>query len=153
MLLIKADRYHNITNLLKKQLLYWAGLRGGPMSHWQEDSLTREEKNYAMLTHLLALAVFILPSFGNIIGPLVIWLIKKDDSAFIDENGKESLNFQISVTIYMVVSIILAFLSLGLLLILPLAVSIMALVFVIIASVKVSNGEDYSYPLTIRFIK
>lgn len=106
-----------------------------------------------MLAHLLALAVFILPSFGNIIGPLIIWLIKKDESAFVDKNGKESLNFQISVTIYMIAAVILTVLSLGILFLLPVAVSIVWLVYVVIATVKVSNGEDYSYPLTIRFIK
>lgn len=123
------------------------------MSDFQDGALTREEINYAMLTHLLALAVLILPSFGNIIGPLVIWLIKKDESSFVDKNGKESLNFQISVAIYMTAAIILTVLSFGILFLLPVAVSITALVYVVIASVKVSNGEDYSYPLTIRFIK
>ncbi|HOA36504.1 MAG TPA: DUF4870 domain-containing protein [Bacillota bacterium] len=123
------------------------------MSDYQDGALTREEKNYAMLAHLLALAVFILPSFGNIIGPLIIWLIKKDESAFVDKNGKESLNFQISVTIYMIAAVILTVLSLGILFLLPVAVSIVWLVYVVIATVKVSNGEDYSYPLTIRFIK
>ncbi len=123
------------------------------MSDYQDGALTREEKNYAMLAHLLALAVFILPSFGNIIGPLIIWLIKKDESAFVDKNGKESLNFQISVTIYMIAAVILTVLSLGILFLLPVAVSIVWLVYVVIATVKVSNGEDYSYPMTIRFIK
>jgi uncharacterized Tic20 family protein len=123
------------------------------MSDYQDGALTREEKNYAMLAHLLALAVFILPSFGNIIGLLIIWLIKKDESAFVDKNGKESLNFQISVTIYMIAAVILTVLSLGILFLLPVAVSIVWLVYVVIATVKVSNGEDYSYPLTIRFIK
>jgi uncharacterized Tic20 family protein len=123
------------------------------MSDYQDGALTREEKNYAMLAHLLALAVFILPSCGNIIGPLIIWLIKKDESAFVDKNGKESLNFQISVTIYMIAAVILTVLSLGILFLLPVAVSIVWLVYVVIATVKVSNGEDYSYPLTIRFIK
>ncbi|HOJ84502.1 MAG TPA: DUF4870 domain-containing protein [Bacillota bacterium] len=123
------------------------------MSDFQDGALTREEKNYAMLAHLLALAVFILPSFGNIIGPLIIWLIKKDESAFVDKNGKESLNFQISVTIYMIAAVILTVLSLGILFLLPVAVSIVWLVYVVIATVKVSNGEDYSYPMTIRFIK
>ncbi|NLZ31550.1 MAG: DUF4870 domain-containing protein [Firmicutes bacterium] len=105
-----------------------------------------------MLAHLLALAGLILP-FGSIIGPLVIWLIKKDESPFVDKNGKESLNFQISTTIYLIVAGILAFITLGLLFFLPIAVSIFWLVYVIIASVRVSNGEDFSYPLAIRFLK
>ncbi|HPU02094.1 MAG TPA: DUF4870 domain-containing protein [Bacillota bacterium] len=122
------------------------------MSDIQGGALTSEEKNYAMLAHLLALAGLILP-FGSIIGPLVIWLIKKDESPFVDKNGKESLNFQISTTIYLIVAGILAFITLGLLFFLPIAVSIFWLVYVIIASVRVSNGEDFSYPLAIRFLK
>jgi uncharacterized Tic20 family protein len=122
------------------------------VSDIQGGALTSEEKNYAMLAHLLALAGLILP-FGSIIGPLVIWLIKKDESPFVDKNGKESLNFQISTTIYLIVAGILAFITLGLLFFLPIAVSIFWLVYVIIASVRVSNGEDFSYPLAIRFLK
>ena len=113
--------------------------------------LTQDEKTFGMLVHLTALAQFIIPTFGNIIGPLVIWLIKKDQSAWVDKQGKEALNFQISITIYTFVSFILAFILIGIPLLI--AIGIFWLVMVIIASIKANEGEDYRYPLSIRFIK
>ncbi len=112
--------------------------------------LTQDEKTFGMLAHLSALAGFIIP-FGNIIGPLVVWLIKKDESAWVDRQGKESLNFQISVSIYALVAGILTLILIGILLLL--AVGIFSLVMIIIATVKVNNGEDFQYPLCIRFLK
>ncbi len=112
--------------------------------------LTQDDKTFGMLAHLTALAGFVIP-FGNIIGPLVIWLIKKDQSAWVDRQGKESLNFQISVSIYAFVAGILTVIIIGIPLLI--AVGIFSLVMIIIASVKVNEGEDYQYPLCIRFIK
>ena len=109
-----------------------------------------QEKTYAMLCHLLALAGYVVP-FGNLFGPLVIWLMKKDEFASVDENGKESLNFQISVTIYAFVAGILCFVVIGIPLLIGLLIA--QLVFIIIASVKVNNGESYRYPATIRLLK
>ena len=62
----------------------------------------KDARMWAMMCHLSALAMYVLPTLGNIIGPLIVWLIKREESSFIDEHGKESLNFQISVTIYSV---------------------------------------------------
>lgn len=112
--------------------------------------LTQDDKTFGMLAHLAALAGFVIP-FGNLIGPLVIWLIKKDQSAWVDKNGKEALNFQISITIYAIVSGILTIILIGILLLI--AVGVFSLVMIIIASVRVSNGEDFKYPLCIPFIK
>lgn len=112
--------------------------------------LTQEEKTFGMLAHLTALAGFIIP-FGSILGPLVIWLIKKDQSAWVDKQGKESLNFQISILIYGIVAAILTLIVIGVFL--AIAVGIFWLVMVIMATVKVNNGEDFEYPLCIRFIK
>ena len=112
--------------------------------------LTQDEKTFGMLAHLSALAVFLFP-FGNFIGPLVIWLIKKDQSAWIDRQGKESLNFQISIAIYFIISAILMIVLIGFLL--ALAVSVFWFVMVIIAAVRVGNGEDFQYPLSIRFLQ
>ncbi len=112
--------------------------------------LTQEEKTFGMLAHLTALSGFIIP-FGSILGPLIIWLIKKDQSAWVDKQGKEALNFAISIAIYAIVSSILIFIVIGI--ILAIAVGIFWLVMVIIATVKVNNGEDFQYPLCIRFIK
>ena len=68
------------------------------------------ERTFAMLCHLSALIGFFIP-FGHIIGPLIIWLIKKDTSKLVDDQGRESLNFQISLTIYIFILTILAFLA------------------------------------------
>lgn len=112
--------------------------------------VSRNEKNYAMFCHLVAFSTFIIP-FGSIIGPLVMWLIKKEESEFINYHGKESLNFQISIAIYAIISGILALVLIGILFLI--ALGIIWIVFVIIASVKTSEGEEYRYPLTIRFVK
>ncbi|MCU6712982.1 DUF4870 domain-containing protein [Paenibacillus sp. J5C_2022] len=110
----------------------------------------KEERTYGMLCHLLAFAGFIIP-LGNIIGPLVIWLMKKDQSMFVDDQGKESLNFQISILIYAIVSGLLTLLVIGILLLI--ALGIFYIVMIIIASVKANEGVRYRYPLTIRFLK
>lgn len=109
-----------------------------------------EERTMGMLCHLLALSGLIIP-FGNIIGPLVIWLIKKETMPFVDDQGKESLNFQISATIYIVIATLLCAVFIGFLL-LP-VVGIGAVVFTIIAAIKANDGMFYRYPFTIRLIK
>lgn len=103
-----------------------------------------------MVCHLSALAGFIIP-FGNIIGPLIVWLIKKDESPFVDDQGKESLNFQISITIYCIVAAILILIIIGIFLLIGLG--ILALVLIIMAAVKANSGEKFRYPLTIRLIR
>jgi uncharacterized Tic20 family protein len=110
----------------------------------------KQEHTWGMLCHLSALAMFLGIPFGNIIGPLIIWLVKKEEYPFVDAQGKESLNFQISMTIYMAVSGILCIIAIGLVFLF--ALLIVELVFVILASVKVSEGESYKYPFTIRLI-
>ncbi|HTD36062.1 MAG TPA: DUF4870 domain-containing protein [Candidatus Limnocylindrales bacterium] len=100
--------------------------------------------------HLSALAGLVIP-LGNLIGPLVCWLVKRNESPLVDRNGKESLNFQLSMTIYMIISTVLIFVLIGIPLLF--VVAILDLVFSIIAAVKTNNGEDYRYPLTIRFFR
>jgi uncharacterized Tic20 family protein len=109
-----------------------------------------QEKNWGMACHLAALSGFIIP-FGHILGPLVVWLIKKDESEFVDDQGKESLNFQISVTIYLVISAILILIVIGIFLMV--VIGVFVLVMVIVASVKASSGEKFRYPLTLRLIQ
>jgi uncharacterized Tic20 family protein len=111
--------------------------------------LTAEEKNWGMGAHLAALCGLVIP-FGNIIGPLVVWLMKKDSSEFVNDQGKESLNFQISATIYMIVAALTVLIGIGLIL-LPI-VGLGTLILTIIGAVKASSGEAYRYPMTIRFI-
>ncbi len=110
----------------------------------------KEERTYAMFCHLGALAGFFIP-FGNIIVPLVLWLIKKDASPFVDRQGRESLNFQISMLIYTLVSALLILVVIGIFLLA--ALWIFNLVIVIIAGVRAESGEEFRYPLSIRFIK
>ena len=109
----------------------------------------RDERMWAMFCHLSGLAGFIFP-FGNIIAPLVIWLIKKEEYPLVNDQGKESINFQISMTIYIIASIILIFLVIGIPLLIILG--IFSLIVVIIAAIKANEGEKYRYPLTIRFL-
>ena len=110
----------------------------------------RDACMWAMFCHLAGLGGFVplAPIFGSIIAPLIVWQIKKDQFAFVDEQGKEAVNFQISILIYAIVA---ALTCIGLAL-LP-AVYVFDVVFLLIAAVKANNGEHYRYPLTIRFIK
>jgi uncharacterized Tic20 family protein len=109
-----------------------------------------QEKTMAMLCHLLALCGLVVP-FGNILGPLIVWLVKKDTSELVNDQGKESLNFQISMTIYGFVAGILALIVIGI----PIAIALAVfwVVMVIMASIKANEGERYRYPLTLRLLK
>ncbi|MFH1359474.1 MAG: DUF4870 domain-containing protein [Candidatus Omnitrophota bacterium] len=109
-----------------------------------------QAQTMAMLCHLLALAGFVIP-LGNLLGPLILWQIKKGEDPLIDENGKEAVNFQISMTIYMAVAFLLVFIVIGIPLLFALGIA--NLVLVIIASIKTNNGEKFVYPLAIRLIK
>jgi uncharacterized Tic20 family protein len=108
------------------------------------------DNSLAVVTQLLGFAGFVFP-FGNIIAPLVLWLIKRSDSPLLDRTGKEVLNFQISYTLYAALAGVLCFVLIGLL-ILP-VIFILWIVFMIIAAVKTGNGEEYRYPLTIRILQ
>ncbi|MBN7838418.1 MULTISPECIES: DUF4870 domain-containing protein [Stenotrophomonas] len=101
----------------------------------------------------MALAAHLLGIFTWFIGALIIWLINKDDASktFVTDQAKEALNFQITVTIAMVISIILMVVIIGG--ILAPIVGLVNLVFCIIAAVKANNGEAYRYPFTLRLIK
>jgi uncharacterized Tic20 family protein len=103
-----------------------------------------------MLCHLSALSGFIIP-FGSLIGPLVVWQIKKNQYPIVDDQGKEALNFQITITLAAIVSAILIVLLVGIFLLI--AVGIASLVFTIIAAIKANNGETYRYPFCLRLIK
>ena len=113
----------------------------------------KDAKMWAMFCHLAGLAGFVVPIIiSGIIAPLIIWQIKKDDHPFIDENGKEAVNFQISISIYCLISaLLIPVFCIGAILLT--AVGIFDLVVLIIAAVKANNGESYKYPLCIRFVK
>jgi uncharacterized protein len=114
-------------------------------------SISSDARTWTILCHASALAGFFVPGVGHILGPLVVWLAKRTDSAEIDAHGKESLNFQISMLIYALISGILCLILIGFLLLAIL--HLLNLVLVIVASIQASEGKLYRYPITIRLIK
>ncbi len=113
------------------------------------DPATRDQRNWAMFCHIVSFFGYLIP-FANIFGPLLMWLLKREEWELVDDQGKESLNFQISWTIYFFITLVLCFVVVGFLL---LPVVILAhLILVTVATVKASEGQRYRYPMTIRFI-
>lgn len=110
----------------------------------------KDDNTLGLVCHLLGFAGLAVP-FGNILGPLVLWLVKRADSPYLDAVGKEVVNFNISWTIYAAVAAFSMLALVGFLL-LP-VVAIAWLVFVIMAAVKASDGRFHRYPLTIRLIR
>lgn len=113
---------------------------------WEID---RDDRNWGILVHAAAFTGLVVP-FGNILGPLLIWLIKKEDSEFVDKNGKASLNFQLSWTIWILLAAVTIFFMIGLILV-PL-LGLAWLILVVLGTIRASDGGVYEYPLTIRFI-
>jgi len=105
---------------------------------------TSDEKTMAMLSHILTLVAGFIP-------PLVIWLIKKDESKFVSDNAKESLNFIITLAIGYCIAFVLMFILIGMFLIFVLWIA--QLVLVIIATIKTNEGKVYRYPINLRLIK
>ena len=120
-----------------------------------------EDRQWAMFAHLSALLGGLLTSavggWGFFLGPLVIWLMKKETMPFVADQAKEALNFNITVSAVFLVLMILGFLTLGIgfLLIGPLMILIglAALVFIVIAAIKANEGIAYRYPMTVRLVK
>ncbi len=111
---------------------------------------TADERQMGMIMHLSQLVNVLFFPIG-IVAPIVIWQTQKDKMPALDEHGKMVTNWMISMTIYMVVSIVLMFVLIGFLTIL--AVAIMGIVFPIVGGIKANNGELWSYPMTIKFLK
>ncbi len=112
--------------------------------------LAKRENDWAMFTHLSGLVGFLgIPSF---LGPLILWLIKKDEFNRVDTAGKEALNFHLTMLIFELLSIPLLFVF-GLGILSLIAVSVLTLVFTIVAAVSTNRGEDYVYPISFRMIK
>jgi uncharacterized Tic20 family protein len=117
----------------------------------ETSSSSSDVRTWNVLCHATALAGFFVPWAGHILGPLIVWLAKRNDSPEIDEHGKESLNFQISMLIYNVIAGVLCLVLIGFVILAIL--HILNLVLVIVASIRASEGKFYRYPLTIRLIK
>jgi uncharacterized Tic20 family protein len=110
-------------------------------------SLSQDDRNWGMIGHLSALAAFIAPFLGGVLGPLIVYLVKRDQSAFAADAAKEALNFNITVAIGYAICGCLAIVFIGI----PLWIA--WLVLVIVAGVRASEGVQYRYPATIRFVK
>ena len=111
---------------------------------------TAEDKQWGLFAHLSSLAGLIIP-FGNILGPLIIWQVKKDSLPFAADQGKEALNFNITIAIAAIICGLLTLVLIGFLL-LPL-VGLAWLIFTLIGAMKANNGEAYRYPFALRLIK
>jgi len=111
--------------------------------------LSKNSRMLGMLCHLITLVGFVIP-FGNIIGPLVLWLVKKDEDPFVDDQGREALNFQITVTIAYLICLALIIIAIGAIL-LPI-VGLANLILVIVAAIKANDGVNYRYPFAIRLL-
>src|SRR5205809_3531664 len=113
-------------------------------------STSSDVRTWCVLCHASALLGLFFHFLGHILGPLIVWLVKRGDSPEIDAYGKESVNFQLSMLIYSIISGILCLVLIGFVLLAILHV--LNVVFVIIASIRASEGNFYRYPLTIRFL-
>jgi uncharacterized Tic20 family protein len=112
---------------------------------------TQDERTWGMLAHLSAFSLFLIPPIGAVIGPLVVWLIKRDQSPFVADQGKEALNFNISVFLAVIVCGALVLVFIGILL--GVALFIFWMTMTIIAAIKASEGVRYRYPITLRLVK
>jgi uncharacterized Tic20 family protein len=113
-------------------------------------STSTSVRTWCVLAHATALVGFLVPVAGHIVGPLIVWLAKRQDSPEIDAHGKESMNFQISMLIWNVIAGILCLVLIGIPLLILL--HILNIIFVIVATIQASEGKFYRYPLTIRLI-
>ena len=116
-----------------------------------------QARTWNMLCHLSALAGYVIP-FGNVLGPLLVWQIKKSEFPSVEEHGKAALNFQLTVLIALFVGIIsavlLSFVCIGFLLIpVVVLIGLAGLVFAVIAGIKANNGEPYRYPWSLTLVK
>jgi len=108
------------------------------------------ERNWAVFCHLGGFAGLLVPGIGQVFGPLVLWLLRRNESAYVDHHGREAVNFQISMTLYAIVAAALIWVLIGFVLIF--VVLGVQFVFMVVASVAASHGELYRYPVTLRLI-
>ena len=113
--------------------------------------IPKQARTWAMFAHLSSFLGYTCIPLANIIAPLIIWQIKKDDMPFASDQGKECLNFQISMLIYIIISGILTLILIGFAFLVILYV--LNIILTIIAAIKANEGVTYRYPLTMRFIK
>ncbi len=112
---------------------------------------TENERTWGMLAHLSALAGLVVPLAGIVIGPLLVWLVRRDESAFVAAHAREALNFNISVLLGALACLLLMLVFIGFLL--GTALFIAWLVMTLIAAIKASEGHPYRYPFSLRLVK
>ena len=114
-------------------------------------------QTWAMLCHLGELTGYCFNGLGSVVVPLVLWILKKDKMPEVNQHGKEALNFNISILIYVLVLFAFNFLTLGIGTILAgpllLVLVVFHIVCVLCAAIKANSGEDYQYPLCLRLVK
>lgn len=115
-----------------------------------DQAATSDQRTYALLMHLSLLAA--IASVPPVLAPLIMWLIKRDSGRFIDDHGKEAINFQISVLLYAIIAALVGMVTCGVgFFVLP-ALAVLAVVGAVMAAMAANRGEYYRYPATIRFI-
>jgi len=132
-----------------------------PPSDHHSSGISADQRQWAMFAHLSAIAGAVLTSgiggWGTFLGPLIIWLVKKDTMPFVDDQAKEALNFNITVAIVFFALWVLVFVTLGIGLLIAIpawfVIGIAWLVFTIIAAIKANDGVAYRYPFTMRLVK
>lgn len=114
------------------------------------------ENTVAMACHLCGLLGWLGNGIGSIVGPLIVWILKKDEMPFVDEHGKEALNFNISVTLYAFGLAFLSFATLGFGLILTIPLALVLVIFHLICTIQAAmaanNGMPYRYPFSLRLV-
>jgi uncharacterized Tic20 family protein len=114
----------------------------------------KDQRTWAMIAHLSAFAYYIT-GIGHILGPLIVWLSKRDGNPFVDDQAKEALNFQISITLYVIAAVIMCLTVVLAVVGIPILIGVHAfqIVCMIIAAIKAHDGVAFRYPLALRFIK
>ncbi len=123
------------------------------LSDFDSNPIDNQDKNLALLAHLLGCLGVIVGSIFGFAGPLVIWLTQKDKSAFVEEQAREALNFQVTLLILMAVLTVLVIATCGTLFPILFIPPVLQVIFGIIATLSVANGKAYHYPYNIRLIK
>ena len=117
------------------------------------DDSEKQARIWGMACHAAALSAWIGVPFGHVIGPMTVWLLMRENHPFIHEQGREALNFQISMTIYAILSFLLLLLTRPFGLPLLIGLFLLDVILALVATMKAGNGESYRYPMTLRFIK
>lgn len=126
-----------------------------PGDHPPPEPLTvsQEDRTWGMFAHLSALLALFVAGGMGFLGPLIIWLAKRDSSRFVDYHGKEALNFQLNMLILSLIAVAATLMTCGMAFPLPLAVLVLNVVFSIIAALKANEGKLYEYPYIVRMVK